>query len=265
VNQKVVATANAAGFTIISGTSYWVKTVPSDTTFTLSSTPGGSTLDLAADDTTTFTICINNVDLSISGIGGLDTGTKANSTWYYIWLISNGVVDRLLGSLSSSTPTMPSGFSYKKLIGACKTSSAGNVLSYRQTNDIVRFTRDTSASSVYDGIQTIISTTTNSTNISNDSWTPSATVVRANSGANSFVPIEAHTICVTAASRDTNHVVQVAPNNSYDGWSGTMTPPIIVNNVGAATGDLILESSNIYAGTNTTSGRLYCAGFTLSM
>ena len=77
--------------------------------------------------------------------------------------------------------------------------------------------------------------------------------------------MEAHTICVTAASRDNGHVAQVAPNNSYNGWSGTITPPIIVNNVGVATGDLILESDNIFVGTNTTSGRVYCAGFTLSM
>lgn len=265
VNQKVRATANAAGFTITSGTYYWVKTVPSSTTFTLSATPGGATLDIGANDTTTFTICINEVDLSISGIGGLDVGTKANSTWYYIWAISNGVVDRLLASTSATTPTMPTGYSYRKLIGACKTSSAGNVLSYIQNNDVIRFTLDTSASSVYNGIQTIISTTTNSTNIANDSWNPSATVVRANSGANSFVPLEAHTICVTAASRDTSHLVQVAPNNQYDGYQGTITPPIIAHSLVSVTGDLVLESDNIYVGTSNVSARLYCAGFTISI
>ena len=263
VNQKVLATANAAGFTIVNGTYYYVKTVPSSTTFTLSTTPGGSTLDIAANDTTTFTICINDVDLSISGIGGLDTGTKANSTWYYIWAISNGVVDRLLASLSSTTPIMPSGYSYRKLIGACRTSSAGNVLSYRQNNDVVKFTRD--SASAYNGIQTIISTTTNNTNINNDSWNPSATVVRADSGANSFVPLAAHTICVTAASRDSSHLVQVAPNNQYDGYQGTITPPIIAHSLVAVTGDITLESNNIYVGTSNTSARLYCAGYTISI
>lgn len=50
--------------------------------------------------------------------GGLDTGTIANAT-YHLWLIrkdSDGSLD-VLFSLSSTTPTMPSGYSEKCLIG----------------------------------------------------------------------------------------------------------------------------------------------------
>lgn len=50
--------------------------------------------------------------------GGLDTGAVGNSD-YYIWLIKRsdtGVVD-VLFSLSSTAPTMPTSYDYKRLIG----------------------------------------------------------------------------------------------------------------------------------------------------
>lgn len=62
--------------------------------------------------------------------GGLDTGTKANSTWYYRWLIQRsdtGVVDVLL-SASPTSPTLPSGYDRKRrLPGAFRTDSSGNI------------------------------------------------------------------------------------------------------------------------------------------
>lgn len=53
-----------------------------------------------------------------SGNGGLDTGAVGNSD-YYIWLImrsDTGVVD-VLYSLSSTAPTMPTNYDYKRVIG----------------------------------------------------------------------------------------------------------------------------------------------------
>jgi len=54
-------------------------------------------------------------------LGGLDTGTVGNSD-YYVWLIARsdtGVVDALY-SLSSTAPTMPTSYDYKRLIGWMK-------------------------------------------------------------------------------------------------------------------------------------------------
>lgn len=56
-----------------------------------------------------------------SAAGGLDTGSIGNSS-YYIWLIARsdtGVVDYLY-SLSSTAPTMPASYDYKRLIGWIK-------------------------------------------------------------------------------------------------------------------------------------------------
>ncbi len=61
------------------------------------------------------------LDLSTSGVAnGLDTGSIANATWYFIWAISDGTTNASLASLSSTAPTMPSGYTYKKLLGAIR-------------------------------------------------------------------------------------------------------------------------------------------------
>lgn len=52
--------------------------------------------------------------------GGIDTGSEAASTWYHVWLIrkdSDGSAD-VLFSTSVSSPTMPSGYTAKRLIGS---------------------------------------------------------------------------------------------------------------------------------------------------
>jgi hypothetical protein len=64
-----------------------------------------------------------------SGQGGLDTGSIGNSD-YYIWAIARsdtGVVDYLF-SLSSSAPTMPANYDYKRLIGWFKRVGGAIVL-----------------------------------------------------------------------------------------------------------------------------------------
>lgn len=60
--------------------------------------------------------------------GGLDTGAVGNSD-YYIWVIARpdtGVVDYLF-SLSSTAPTMPTNYTFKRLIGWFKRVAGANV------------------------------------------------------------------------------------------------------------------------------------------
>jgi hypothetical protein len=65
--------------------------------------------------------------------GGLDTGSKANSTWYYLWLIrrpDTGVVD-VLFSASATSPTMPADYTQKRrLPGAIRTDGSGNIRAF---------------------------------------------------------------------------------------------------------------------------------------
>lgn len=69
--------------------------------------------------------------------GGLDTGSKANSTWYHVWVIGRvdtHVVD-VLFSTSATAPTMPTNYTKKRRIGAIKTDSSGNIIGFLQYGD----------------------------------------------------------------------------------------------------------------------------------
>lgn len=65
------------------------------------------------------------VDITASGANGLDTGAEAADTWYYLWLIFNPTTEVVAGLLSTSptSPTMPSGYTKKRLISAVRNVS----------------------------------------------------------------------------------------------------------------------------------------------
>jgi hypothetical protein len=66
--------------------------------------------------------------------GGLDgtesvAGTPDVSTWYHVWLIkkdSDGTIDALF-SESATAPTMPGGYTYKRLIGSVYNAAGGDL------------------------------------------------------------------------------------------------------------------------------------------
>jgi hypothetical protein len=60
------------------------------------------------------------VDATTNGANGLDTGSLAASTWYYLFLIWNPATETIAGlwSASSTNPVMPSGYTAKRLISA---------------------------------------------------------------------------------------------------------------------------------------------------
>jgi hypothetical protein len=67
--------------------------------------------------------------------GGLDTGSKANSTWYHCYAIYNPttLASDFLFSTGATTPTtLPSGYTKYKRVGSIKTDSSGNILGFFQ-------------------------------------------------------------------------------------------------------------------------------------
>lgn len=77
-------------------------------------------------------------DITVSGAGGLDTGTEANSTWYHIWLIgqSDGTLSAVF-STSTTTPTLPSGYTFYGYVGALYNNSIGNFREINQLGNVV--------------------------------------------------------------------------------------------------------------------------------
>lgn len=98
----------------------------------------------------------NNADIRLAGViagilqssgawaagnnqNKLDTGAKANNTWYHAHAINataTGVGD-ILFSLSATAPTMPSGYVGSRRIGSFKTDGSGNIIGFISLGSVV--------------------------------------------------------------------------------------------------------------------------------
>lgn len=92
-------------------------------------------------------------NMATSGANGLDTGSEAASTWYYVYLIYNGTTVASLLSTSNGAPTLPSGYTYSALVGVVRNDGSSNFLAFYQQdreifiNEAVVFTGKTGATS----------------------------------------------------------------------------------------------------------------------
>lgn len=74
------------------------------------------------------------IDAGTTGVNGLDTGALGASKLYYYYAIANastGAAGGLL-SLSASAPTMPSGYTHKRLLGVAYTDGSSHFLEFSQ-------------------------------------------------------------------------------------------------------------------------------------
>jgi hypothetical protein len=110
---------------------------------------------VALEDTTGRARTVRSVnltaDITASGANGLDTGAEAGATWYYIWVIYNETTQTIASLLSASntTPTMPSGYTFKALVGAIYNSAGSNFITLHQINN--RAVSDNSTNFVTNG------------------------------------------------------------------------------------------------------------------
>lgn len=79
------------------------------------------------------------LNTATSGNLGIDTGTVAASTWYNVWLLSNGSTVGAVYSLSATAPTLPSGDIYECRLGSVETNSSTQLLTSRQAGRRVAF------------------------------------------------------------------------------------------------------------------------------
>lgn len=77
------------------------------------------------------------IDVNVSGVNGLDTGTKSPNTWYHIWIISpSGPPAEGLLSASASNPTLPGGYTFKAYVGAIYNDSSNQFTLYLQNEKL---------------------------------------------------------------------------------------------------------------------------------
>lgn len=111
-------------------------------------------LKTSTGDTAKVSAASANADITVSGAGGLDTGSEASSTWYYVWGIWNGTTFSSLLSASATAPTMPSGYTFKMLLGAWRNDGSSNFIAGYQVED--EFTFDALQSALSGGTATSI-------------------------------------------------------------------------------------------------------------
>jgi|GEM_PF-1564316 len=87
--------------------------------------------------------------------GGTEPGTEQSTTWYYVWAISNGTTtSALLSTINPvETAALPSGYTYKALLGAVFNDSGSDFDTMYQADRVV-WLDETNASSLIFNNQT---------------------------------------------------------------------------------------------------------------
>lgn len=76
------------------------------------------------------------INAAVNGANGLDTGSLANNSFYYVYVIgdsSSKNATAAMLSLSATAPTLPFGYDSIRLIGAVKTDGSAHFLLFYQT------------------------------------------------------------------------------------------------------------------------------------
>lgn len=198
------------------------------------------------------------LNAATTGVNGLDTGSLAANTWYYIFLISDGATVASLLSLSSTAPTMPTGYIYRSRIGAQRTGGAATFNRVIQKGNRARYVVVTG--SVTPNLPQMASGLAGS--ITTPTWVAVPT--------GNFVPPTAQEIYGALYQQNgvADVACMVAPNNNYGAKSSNTNPPPVSiggpqtgNAVGAIPFNFPLESTDIYWANNNANSRVLCMGW----
>ena len=199
-----------------------------------------------------------NPSIASTGVNGLDTGTSAASTWYSVWVIWNGTTVSGLLSLSTTAPTMPSGYTYKTRVGWIRTDGTANKypLSFLQSGNRAQYKVLNSSN-----VQSMpLAASGVAGDVSAPTWVavPMAALIP---------PTAVRVIPTLSLPLATSAAVMVAPNTSYGAYNSAANPPPVGVSGGgsiipsSAQGIILVESGNIYWAANSPSARLYIGGW----
>lgn len=199
------------------------------------------------------------INAATTGVDALDTGSLANSTWYHVFLISDGTTVSGLLSLSATSPTMPTGYTMAQRFGAVQTDGSAHFYRTIQKGPVAQYT-------VTPGSNTASLWMINNATTGNIT-TPTYTSFQV-TGNGKAAPPTATCVDVVAASYAGSGAMMVAPNSSYGAYTSVTNPAPIVQYYAnmASRATFILESNSIYiASNNATSSSALIAGWTDSV
>lgn len=106
----------------------------------------------ARDSTNIKTIVVSSpltVDITASGVNGLDTGSESADTWYVVFIIDDTtLVNSPAGllSLSETSPTLPSGYDVFRRVGWARNNGSSDFYNFKQIGSgptrVVRWLED---------------------------------------------------------------------------------------------------------------------------
>ena len=191
-----------------------------------------------------------------TGLGGLDTGTIAASTVYYVYAVSNGTTSGTVISTSSANPAsaITTTYPYYLRIGSVRTNASSLLLGTLQVGRTVRY--------VIGGPNVSSMPQMASAGTSGGALTAISVA--------SYVPPNASKIGLLLAFSGTGSPSAVyaaaAPNGNYSTPSGYNSTPMwlgctAIASAGAISSDMLLESSSVYYASNYGTTGLFCLGW----
>ena len=81
------------------------------------------------------------IDTAGTGANGMDSGSLAGTTFYYVWVIYNPTTSTTAGLISTSAtnPTMPADYTYKRLVGEVYSDGSTHFVKHNRFDDQVWF------------------------------------------------------------------------------------------------------------------------------
>lgn len=207
-----------------------------------------------------------SADLTVSGAGGLDTGTVAAGTGYYFWVIGNPTAGGTISGLwstSATSPTLPSGYKYGARLGWGVTNGSSQLQRVLQQGRQAQYVISASVTSSFPIIANGVTGTYSDTS-------PTLASV----STTLFVPPTASRIILLPSALWKAGAISnilVAPNNyggtnnGPEGSNGRIYPIWVRSSGGsffnATAIPFLLESSNIWVAMDAAGGALGCAGW----
>lgn len=192
------------------------------------------------------------INATTTGAAGMDTGSIGTSRWLAVWVIgkSDGTSSAVL-SASFTAPTLPSGYAYYSRRGAVYVDASGYLMRTVQRGPDAQYvvtaaTNTAALPTIASGVQA--------------GW---RTVAISGFAPQTSVSINASVVSIGA------YDTLLAPNSAYSSAPAAPYPPLLTragvvgNTLGlmSNSGQMMLESSNVYYAAGGASCAAYCIGW----
>ena len=115
----------------------------SNPTYQVDVAADGLLLEDVSGNVKKITSLSQTIDLTVSGAGGLDTGSEATSTWYHKWALAKADGTKtVVWSVETAfaSVTLPTDYLYGGYLGTYYNDSGGDLINIEQVNQFVTYT-----------------------------------------------------------------------------------------------------------------------------